>query len=434
MKFYFKYLITFLQKFHLIIILGIFFGALFFLSILYIFPNINIQKNYRIGYTGRFTIDTLPFEISSKIGQGLVSVDSSSKIFPLLAKNWTVEENGKKWIFEINSDKYWQDNKKVSIEDLNYNFVDVSISKNDNKISFELKEPYVPFIVLLEKPIFRKGLLGTGDWKVKKLSIKGEYLQSINIKKGSDTEIIKFYPTEDQTKFAFKIGEVDTITNVFSPKPFTDWKNVNISEEIKTDQVVVIFFNTQDATLSEKNLRQALNYSIDKSIYKMRAISPINPKSFYFNPQVKSYDFDITKAKQMIKDMKSEIPENFVLKLISTPNLIDTADYVSSMWRESGINSNVLVSSIIPSDYQAFITIFDMPKDPDQYSLWHSTQSETNITKYKNLRIDKLLEDGRIEENIDERKKIYLDFQRYLLEDSPAVFLYHPIWYTVSRK
>lgn len=434
MKFYLKFLVALFKRFKLTIFLSVLLGIIIFVFLYYILPNINLLKTKRIGYTGRYTVNSLPLEISRLIGQGLVIVDSNSKILPSLAKSWDIEESGKKWVFKLNDNIFWQDKKRLSINDINYNFADVTLTKDDNNITFTLREPYIPFIVLLEKPIFKKGLLGTGEWKVNHLSIKGEFIQKIELSKGKENQIIKFYPTEEQTKFALKIGEVDAINNVSSPAPFSDWNNVSIDEFINTSRVVVIFFNTQDPILSDKNLRLALNYSIDKSIYKKRAISPINPQSFYFNPQVKSYNYDPIKAKQLIEDIKTNIPNDFEIKLISTPNLIDVADNISKMWREIGINSNVLISSIIPSDYQAFITIFDIPKDPDQYSLWHSTQTQSNITKYKNLRIDKLLEDGRVELNIDERKKIYLDFQRFLLEDSPAIFLFHPVWYNISRK
>ncbi len=434
MKFYLKLITAFLKRFRFIIFLSIFIGVFAFIFLSYILPNINFSKTDRIGYTGRYTTENLPLEISTLIGQGLVSVDQTSKISPSLAKNWEIQENGKKWIFELNNNIYWQDKKPLNIKDINYNFSDVNLDKEDNKIIFTLKEPYVPFIVLLEKPVFKKGLLGTGEWKVNHLSIKGEFIQKLEISNKNKKQDIKFYPTEEQTKLAFKLGEVDTIKNISSPAPFSDWKNVDIEEVGKTDRVVVIFFNTQDPFLSDKNLRLSLNYAIDKSIYKNRAISPINPQSFYFNPQVKNYNYDPDKAKQLMGDVKAEIPEDYVIKLISTPNLIDVADDISKMWRKIGINSNVLTSSVIPSDYQAFITIFDIPKDPDQYSLWHSTQTQTNITKYKNLRIDKLLGDGRVELNREERKKIYLDFQRFLVEDSPAIFLFHPVWYNISRK
>jgi len=76
----------------------------------------------------------------------------------------------------------------------------------------------------------------------------------------------------------------------------------------------------------------------------------------------------------------------------------------------------------------------EIPKDVDQYPLWHSTQSDTNMSKFSNFRIDKLLEEGRVELDTDERRKIYLDFQRFLLEEAPAAFLYHPRYYSITRK
>jgi len=110
------------------------------------------------------------------------------------------------------------------------------------------------------------------------------------------------------------------------------------------------------------------------------------------------------------------------------------ADSISKNWHEVGVKSEVQVSSLIPQDYQCFLAILDIPHDPDQYSIWHSTQTQSNLSKYQNPRIDKLLEDGRIELNTEERKVIYLDFQRFLLEDAPAVFLYHPVVYSIERK
>jgi len=77
---------------------------------------------------------------------------------------------------------------------------------------------------------------------------------------------------------------------------------------------------------------------------------------------------------------------------------------------------------------------FQVPSDPDQYQFWQSTQEDTNITHYTNLKIDKLLEDGRKTLDKDTRKKIYADFQRYLVDDSPVIFLYFPKAYTVERK
>ena len=132
--------------------------------------------------------------------------------------------------------------------------------------------------------------------------------------------------------------------------------------------------------------------------------------------------------------MADELKENLTVNIITTPALLSVAESIARDWAEVGVKGNVQVSSGVPAEYQALLAIFDIPEDPDQYSIWHSTQTSTNITHYQSPRIDKLLEDGRVELNIEERKKIYLDFQRFLVEDSPAAFLYHPTTYTVKRK
>ena len=120
--------------------------------------------------------------------------------------------------------------------------------------------------------------------------------------------------------------------------------------------------------------------------------------------------------------------------MVSSPLLLDTAEKIAKDWEEIGVKTTVLVSSITPSQYQAYITIIDIPIDPDQYAFWHSTQEAANISNYSDPRIDKLLEDGRAELNLEDRRGIYLDFQRYLVEDSPAAFLYYPKTYSITRK
>ena len=133
---------------------------------------------------------------------------------------------------------------------------------------------------------------------------------------------------------------------------------------------------------------------------------------------------------QYLKDKDNKILE---VKIASYPSLLPVAEKIAQNLKEIGVNTSVQVSSITPHEYQLFLAIYDIPIDPDQYSVWHSTQIETNITKYKSPRIDNLLEDGRTELDFESRKKIYLDFQRFLLEDSPAIFLYYPEYYSVER-
>ena len=74
----------------------------------------------------------------------------------------------------------------------------------------------------------------------------------------------------------------------------------------------------------------------------------------------------------------------------------------------------------------------EIPVDPDQYFLWHSDQS-TNFTNYQNTRIDSLLEKGRQTIDQNKRKEVYQEFQQFMLEDPPAIFLRHLFSFDVKR-
>ena len=142
---------------------------------------------------------------------------------------------------------------------------------------------------------------------------------------------------------------------------------------------------------------------------------------------------DIDRAKELLSE--SSATESAVLKiqLKTLPQYRDVAEDVKKSWEKIGVEVILDETESVPTIFQAFLGEFFVPKDPDQYMLWHS-QQPSNITGYKNLRIDKLLEDGRKIVDINERKKIYADFQKYILDDSPASFLFFPYVYEVERK
>lgn len=378
---------------------------------------------------GRFTTNNLPEKITSKISKGLTKVEEDGNIVPDASKSWQTSDDGKTWILTLRDDLFWQDEKKLIASDINYEFSDATIEIIDDlNIKFNLQNSFSAFPVILSKPIFKRGLLGLGEYKVQRISLVGGIVQKLTIKNMKREKIIyKFYPTEERLKLAFKLGEVDSIEGLQNVAEFEKWKTVNISKGIVYDNFVALFFNTDsESKFKDKEIRQSLAYALNKELLgEVRALGPISPFSWAYNPQVKKYLIDLDKATGA---------KDTTIKISTLPNLLQTAEKISRQWKEAGINTEIEVTPSIPQNFDVFLATVDTPKDPDQYSLWHSTQEGTNISKYKNARIDKLLEDGRTELDKETRKKIYLDFQRFLVEDIPAIFLYHPVFYTVSRK
>jgi len=426
---------AFLVRFKGIIFVGIIVGLFLFAGIRFFSPFVLGNSTEYIGISGRYHTEGLPQEVLRYMGEGLTLLTPKGEIEPALAESWEESEDGKVWTFKLQEGNRWHDGTEVTSDTIQYSFEDAEIERPDkHTIRFRLNSPFAPFPSVVAKPTFKKGLLGTGEWKVQALALASSYIeQLVLINPLEERKIIRFYPSEESTKLAFQLGRVDKIVDILDPAPFEAWNNVAVEKISNSNRFVAIFFNNSADPFKgtdAKPLRQALSYAIRKTDFEgSRALGPVSPDSWAYNPQVKSYEYNVERAKELMENVK-----DLEINLTTTPALLKVADKVSKDWSEIGVKTNVQVVSVVPTEYQAFLAIYDVPVDPDQYSIWHTTQGETNIANYSNPRIDKLLEDGRLQLDREERKKIYLDFQRFLLEDAPAVFLYHPVSYTISRK
>lgn len=438
LRYIFRLTLAFLGRFRFLILAGVGLGVGFFFLLKFLLPVFSGGEHLRIGVSGRHTSGDLPQSVLLKIGNGLTKLDSKGNVEPDLAESWETPDKGKTWIFTLKKGKFWHDKTEVLAAEINYQFSDVTIEyPNSSTVVFKLQSPYSAFPVIVSRPVFKKGLLGTGDWEVKSISLGGSYVERIKLQKVTDKKqriTYKFFPTEERLKLAFQLGEIDILESVLDLKPFETWEKVKVNAVTTEGEYVVIFFNTKDKLLAEKSIRQALSYAINKDEFSgRRAISPIPSDSWAHNSQVKPYNYDPDKAKDTLDTYKKQSSQEVILTLSTSQVLLPQAEIIAKNWKAVGVDVNVQVTATIPQEFQAFLAIFDPPEDPDQYSLWHSTQTSTNLTKYEDPRIDKLLEDGRTQIDSETRRRIYLDFQRFLVEDSPAIFLYYPTTYSISR-
>jgi peptide/nickel transport system substrate-binding protein len=436
LRYWVRLLAAFVVRFRIILFVGVVFGLLLFVFLSFLLPRIVSKDTEYIGIAGRYHTDELPFFVLSMVGEGLTKINGKGLPEPALSEKWEANEDGSEWTFFLKEGMHWHDGSTVTSQDIQYSFEDAEVNYPDARtIKFTLASPFSPFPSVVSRPTFKRGLLGTGKWKVSNLSLNGSYVEEIVLKNNEGIKkVMRFYPTEEGAKIAYQLGQVDKLVDLFSTEPFSEWSNSTISETPNNERVVAIFFNNESEAFSGPNnkpLRQALSYALDKASFGgARAIGPISPDSWAYNPLIKDYAFDLERARELTEDFQAET----VVNLTTTPTLLPVAEKIAEQWKALDVTTNVQVVSVLPEEYDAFLAIYDMPRDPDQYAIWHTTQTTTNISNYSNPRIDKLLEDGRVITNQDERKKIYLDFQRFLLEDAPAVFLYHPVSYTVTRK
>lgn len=420
--------------------LGFVSGLILSLGFFRLFPIIRQQWFIpvdRIGMVGNFTPATLPLTIQQYISEGLTTVKPDGTVAPALATSWTATDSGKTFIFTLREDAVWHNGKKVSAADINYNIRDVIFSPIDRfTLRANLKAPYSPFPVVVAKPLFLNALVGLGSYRVSTIQLKGNSVVYIKLVPVAGSERhereYRFYNTEAEAILAFKMGEVNEIDDLSTPADLTNWGRASVTPETNYNRIISVYFNTTDPQVSDKSVRQALAYAIPYRNDLERAYSPISKLSWAYSDNIKKYSFDMSEAKKLFGNTKEGSSSAHLTISTFAPYLAD-AQGIAASWTTLGVTTDVRVENSIPDTYQVLLSAQDVPPDPDQYPLWHSTQTQTNITNYVNVKIDKLLEDGRQEMDTAKRKTIYANFQRYLTEDVPAAFLYYAKSYTVTR-
>lgn len=420
-------------------------GMIVFISFApYVIDMLSVRREV-IGISGKYTLESLPEDITSKFSNGLLHVNDRGELIPLLADSWEPIDGGKEYQFHIKKDLTWNDGTPFTATDINYQFKDVeTIVDGDYLLRFKLKRPLAIFPNFLTRPIMKNPGMGVaGVYRINRIVREGGAIQTLHLtpnKEGLPVLIYKFYDTDAKLVQAYKLGEITTMTThkATIADVFRTWKNTTIEETIDYSRVMTLFFNLTDPLLKdEKDYRHAIAEGIDPSFYEQRgeqAFSPISATSWAYNPEVKRFAYNPSVASRIIKKY-NDASGSAQLKISTYYDHIALADAIKEDLREIGIDAKIeVLAGNLPSNFQLFLAQMTIPKDPDQYFFWHSTQRVGNITSYKNLRVDKLLEDGRDTFATEKRKEFYMDFQKILVEDMPAHFLYHPKLYTVKRK
>ena len=214
-------------------------------------------------------------------------------------------------------------------------------------------------------------------------------------------------------------------------------------------------FNLKHRPFDDVRVRQAINYAIDKQEIidgvllglGLPVASPYKPGTRWSNPKLQPYPYDPHKAIALLKEAGFEDhdhdgildrdgqPLSFEILTNQNKEREMSAVLVQRRLKEIGIDVKIRVVEwatfisrfIKTGDFNVVLLGWGLGLEPDQFNIWHSSQQapgQFNFIGYKNPKVDKLLEAGRLELNPDKRMKIYHDFSEILLEDSPVVYLF----------
>ena len=242
-----------------------------------------------------------------------------------------------------------------------------------------------------------------------------------------------------------KAGEID-----FLPNP--NFKDIKLLKQHKLIEVQSVgganwdyfTFDCSKTPFNIKEVRQAMAYAVDreaivKAVYFGWAEPDDDPLPDGYlgaDPDIQKYPnrSDVAKAKELLA--KAGYPNGFKMTVITSAkqNLRRETQIVVEQWKKVGIDAKIeqLDQATYAkrvrgaSDFEVELEdIGIMSMDPDSAFWWFHHSGTVRMHGHENQEIDKLLEQGRSEQDPEKRAKIYRQVTNLIQEESPYVYIAH---------
>jgi peptide/nickel transport system substrate-binding protein len=356
-----------------------------------------------------------------------------------------------------------------------YSAIDTVKATDDKTLVITLKQAWAPFeadLALYGASIFPKAAydaqgddlwqhpIGTGpfvfdSWdKGSQIVLKKNPTYWDEGKPYLDELVFKVLIDSNARLLQLQGGELDIATDV----PFNQIEPLSANPDftLVPDAVAKIAFldiNLKRPPLDDKNLRQAMNYAIDKDLIINNILFGAGvPATTYLplmpghDPEAPGYPYDLEKAKALVAD--SAAKDGFTVSIMT-----DVGDAVSSQvaqlvaaaWQQIG--GTVTVEQLEPGirrerlqvtgDYDLNLGYYTTDIiDPDEltaFAVYSKGGTDANWTGYKNDELDAWVEAAQVELDTEKRQELYNKIQAQHAEDAPFVFLYYPSGRTATK-
>lgn len=418
--------------------------------------------------------------MNNKIYESLVTQDQDMNIQPLLATEWK-QLDDLTWEFTLREGVTFHDGTAFDAEAViktfqrvmdpelaspqakNFAMIKEVTAVDDHTVRFALNYPFAPLLsvlattaasILNPKVIEQYGkdlpkhIVGTGPFLLESRTPGDQF---VLVKNG------KYWGTQPKVnKVVFKIVPEDTTrtamvetgeAQIAEPLPVTELERVQASSTMsmyRSEALGVDFigFNTQKKPFDDPRVRQAVSYALNKESFLSGVYNnigkvsnvPTSPKVFGYAPDVKGYPYDVNKAKALLAEagyatgFKTTIWTSELNK-----ERINLAEVIQSQLKGVGIDLQIVVmengaffDAINKGQHEMVINHWGNATgdaDYNQFNLFHTDSfgASGNRFFYSNPAVDKLIEEGRKENDPAKRKEIYAKTQQMEIDDAAMI-------------
>ena len=425
------------------------------------------------------------------IHEPLVDLDYDYQLTPVLAVSYEAASDGMSYTFTLQTGVTFHDGQPFTAKDVKYNFDwyknpqnaavlgtdfaeigevetpdDETVVVNMTKVNAAFLPVAVTEMMIVSPAVheqtgkdnYTPQAVGTGpykleEWKAVEQTTLVAFPEYWRGAPNIDTFREEVVPEGSVRAIALRSGTSD---NPVWALQATD--NLAFIQEDKFDVTRaagkdLLFFplNNDKPALSEKVVRQAMLTAIDRDRLvtdlerglAVKATSNLTPAIvFYYNPDVKQYDYDPEAARTMLDEAgwvpgDDGIREKNGVRLAFTASLITgdqrrraTAEVVQQDLKLVGVDMQIeerpaaAITEGLPSG-ELESSLFDWTfgaAEPDARSTLRSDGTR-NFSRYKNPQMDELLDQGVAIVDPAARQPIYKQVQEIVAEDVPFLYL-----------
>ncbi len=459
--------------------------------------------------TGPETLpDVLMFDSLMKLLPDGSYVPSLAAEVPTV-ENGGVSADGLVWTFTLRDDVMWHDGELFTARDVQFTWEtvmnpDVAVrsrtghdkvasveTPDDYTVVMTLTEPFAPFQTLWTTgvtsiipahilaeaedintaPFNTSAPVGTGPFMFVE-RVGGDHFtveRNPNYHLGApnlERIIVKLVPELPILTTQLLTGEVQVVD--YQGIQVDRWEETTTTEGLETNIspsnfVEFIYFNNSLPQFQEKVVRQAIYHAtdvqtiIDIIYYGLQTptLTYLPPTHWAYNPDVKTYPFDLTQAAAMLDEAgwvvaddgvraKDGVRLAFGMSTSAGNQSRESAEQILQQnYAEIGIELTIdnrpaatLWTEDVPGGrFDTLMVAWDnaIPSDPDPLSRLHSanipveTGAGANYVQFKNPEADALMEAGVVETDQEARAEIYRELQALLAEELPWAPLFNNV-------
>jgi oligopeptide transport system substrate-binding protein len=440
-------------------------------------------------------------EYMVEIFGGLVTLDTDLNIQPDIARSWEISPDGKTYRFKLRDNVVFHNNTRVTAADVKYSLERAADPANasptvkaylgriqglldkfegsakeisgvkvidDTTIEITLTEPEDYFLAELTYPVayvvdqdqitkdprnWTRKPNGTGPFKV------AEYKPQEVIRLVRNDRYHLGAPKLDEIVFELAGGSITTrydndelhigIVPSQNLEDVAGGNDPNSKDYRAVPELAVSYFtlNTQKPPFDDPKVRQAFASAIDRDninkvlLYDRYKVADgiVPPEMPGYNASVSSYQYDPTKAKQLLSESRyaSNMPRIILTYSGSGGSSPDILVAITTGWEEvlgvkvelQAVESAAFLRELRRGTFQLASEGWaaDYP-DPENFlGKLFASDSPLNYTKYKNQQVDDFLKLARRETDKAARYDLYSKAEQTILDEASVIPTFWPV-------